>query len=254
MSEALANLHQVLALSGAQWWACAAAVTLSAFVQRLSGQAFGIVAAPLVALAAPEYLPAGLLLLGIVVGITSTAVDLSAVTAREFWPGAAGRALGAVLAALVAAQLTSPRLLAALIAAIVLLAIALSLSGLRAPIRTSTLSIAGVAAGLMGTLTAVGAPPMALLYQHEPAKRARAMQNAFFCWGMVVSVLALWWQGLVTARHITFSASLIPAIALGLLVSMPVARRMERRAIRPFALGLSALAAVTLLVRVIAYA
>ena len=66
----------------------------------------------------------------------------------------------------------------------VLIGIALSLSGLRIAIRPVSLIIAGIAAGLMGTITAVGAPPMAL-YQYEPAKRARAMQNAFFFWGHV---------------------------------------------------------------------
>ncbi|WP_083225674.1 sulfite exporter TauE/SafE family protein [Neptunicoccus sediminis] len=247
----MTDLFAVLDIGLGTWFACFCAVTLSSFVQRLSGQAFGIVAAPLIALVAPQFLPAGLLLLGISVGLTSTAVDISAINKAEIIPGFFGRALGAVLAAMVAAQITDVDMIAGLTGLVVLAGIALSLSGIRVRIAPVSLTLAGIAAGLMGTITAVGAPPMALLYQHEPAKRSRAMQNAFFFWGMCVSVLALAWQGLVTGRHLVFALSLIPAIVLGLSTSMPLAKRMERKALRPYALGLSALAATTLILRLL---
>ena len=245
------DLLDQLDISLGVWIACFCAVTLSSGIQRLSGQAFGIVAAPLIALVAPQFLPAGLLLLGITVGLTSTAVDFSALTRAEIIPGFFGRTLGAVGAAMIAASITNVDLIAGLTGIAVLIGIALSLSGLRVAIKPITLIIAGITAGLMGTITAVGAPPMALLYQHEPAKRARAMQNAFFFWGMCVSVLALAWQGLVTSKHLIFAGSLLPAIALGLAVSMPLANRLEKHAIRPYALGLSVIAAATLIARLL---
>lgn len=245
----MTDLFAALGLPPMVWAACFGTVMLSAGVQRLSGQAFGMIAAPLVALVAPDYLPAGLLLLGIVVGASSAAVDLSAITVREIVPGFFGRAVGAVIAAAIAVQIGTGAALSTLIGLVVLAAVGLSLAGWRVAIRPATLVGAGLAAGVMGTLTAVGAPPMAMLYQHEAAKRARAMQNAFFAWGMCVSVLALWANGLVTGAHLLFAASLVPAVAVGLTVSMPLARVTERRAIRPFALALSALAAVALLLR-----
>ncbi len=247
----MTDLFARLDISFAVWSACFGAVFLSSGIQRLSGQAFGIVAAPLIALVAPQFLPAGLLLLGITVGLTSTAVDFSALTRAEIIPGFFGRALGAVIAAMVAASITNVNLIAGLTGVAVLIGILLSLSGLRVAIKSTTLVTAGIAAGLMGTITAVGAPPMALLYQHEPAKRARAMQNAFFFWGMCTSVLALAWQGLITAKHLIFAGSLLPAIALGLAVSMPLAHRMERQTLRPYALALSAIAATTLIARLL---
>jgi uncharacterized membrane protein YfcA len=245
----MADILSRLDINLTVWLACFCAVTLSSGIQRLSGQAFGIVAAPLIALVAPQFLPAGLLLLGITVGLTSTAVDFSA--RAEIIPGFFGRALGAVIAAMIAASITNVDLIAGLTGLAVLIGIALSLSGLRIAIRPVSLIIAGITAGLMGTITAVGAPPMALLYQYEPAKRARAMQNAFFFWGMCVSVLALSWQGLIASKHLIFAASLLPAIVLGLAVSMPLAERLERHAIRPYALGLSIIAATTLIARLL---
>lgn len=245
------NLLSTLEIDLLVWITCFGAVCLSAGVQRLSGQAFGIVAAPLIALAAPQFLPAGLLLLGITVGLTSTALDFSSLTRAEIIPGFIGRAAGAVFAAMIAASITNLNLIAGLTGLAVLFGILLSLSGLRIKIQPVSLLTAGVAAGLMGTITAVGAPPMALLYQYEPAKRARAMQNAFFFWGMTVSVLALAVHGLITSKHLLFAASLLPAVILGLGISIPLASRMERQTIRPFALGLSAIAAVTLLARLL---
>lgn len=228
-----------------------AAVFLGTLLQRLAGQGLGMLAAPLIALVAPEVLPAALLFLGIAVGLGSVSVDFRAVERSELPPGFAGRALGAVLAAWLAARLAAPEAIALLVVVMVYLGIGLSLVGLRVAITRLSLFLAGTLAGIMGTLTAIGAPPMALLYQHEAQRRSTAMQNAFFCWGMIVSVLALAWQGLVTYRALTFAALIVPAVPLALWCARPLAARVARAAIRPWALGLAGIAATTLLVRLL---
>ncbi len=136
---------------------------------------------------------------------------------------------------------------AVLVAAVVFLGIALSLVGARVPIAPGSLFGAGTLAGVMGTLTAVGAPPMALLYQHEPQRRSATMQNVFFLWGMLVSLLALTVAGLVGARHLFFALALLPAAALALVLAQRLAGRVAGAAIRPWALSLSGLAASVLL-------
>lgn len=227
------------------------AVFCGALLQRLAGQGFGMLAAPLIAMVAPEVLPAALLFLGIAVGAGAVSVDRTQLCRAELLPGFAGRTLGAVLAAMIAARLAAPEALAALVALMVYLGIALSLIGLRVPIIAPTLFGAGTLAGIMGTLTAVGAPPMALLYQHETQARSAAMQNAFFAFGMAVSVAALGWQGLLSLRALGFAALLAPAVPLALWLARPLSARVARRAIRPWALGLAGLAATTLLIRLL---
>jgi len=221
-------------------------VSLGALLQRLSGQGFGLISAPVVALVAPQMLPSAVLLLGLVSGMGSSALDLRHVTRSELPWGFAGRALGAVLAAMVASALPFERI-ATLVGVIVLLAVALSLLGLSIAIRRSTLFGAGIAAGIMGTLTAVGAPPMAMLYQKQEPKRSRAMQSTFFFFGMIVSIAALAWQGLITMAHLRFALILLPAIALGLIASQPLEGRFSKEMVRPVALILSTLAAAVLL-------
>ncbi len=223
-------------------------VSLGSAVQRLSGQGFGLISAPIVALIAPQMLPASVLLLGFASGLGSSALDLRHVTRSELPWGFTGRALGAVLAALVASALPFERI-AVLVAIIVLLAVALSLSGFTVPIKRATLFVAGIAAGIMGTLTAIGAPPMAMLYQNQEPKRSRAMQSTFFVFGMIVSIAALAWQGLITTVHLRFALVLLPAIAVGLILSQPVESRFSRDMVRPAALIFSSAAATLLLLK-----
>lgn len=233
----------------AVWAFASAAVLLGTILQRLAGQGFGMLAAPLVALVAPQMLPATLLFLGAVVGFSATAVDTSALDRRALLPAFVGRAAGAVLAALIAVRLHETGGIAIAVGLVVWLGVLLSLAGLRVAITPLSLVSAGTLAGIMGTLTAIGAPPMALLYQHQEARHAAAMQNAVFAFGMVVSVAALAWQGLVRAETLVFAASLLPGVALGLWLARPLAARVARRRIRPVALGLAATAATILLVR-----
>jgi uncharacterized membrane protein YfcA len=231
------------------WLAAALSVALAAALQRISGQGFGMVCAPLLALFVPHLLPTLLLFLGALVGYRAMRADLSAVDMRELPPGMAGRALGAVLAAWLAAGLIGTPLIGFAIAAVVYLAIALSLLGLRVAISGPSLFGAGLLAGLMGTLTAIGAPPMALLYQHEDRLRSAAMQNTFFMFGMVVSLAALGWQGLVRAEHLVTALVLAPAVLAGLALAEPLNRALKGFPARPFALGLSGISASVLLLR-----
>lgn len=239
----------VAGLAAPLFLALAAAVFAGAVAQRLAGQAFGMIAAPVAALVAPEHMPAAMLLLGVAVGAGAARADLGAVDWREAGWGFLGRAAGAFAGAALALALTDRGGFGIAVALLVLLAVGLSLSGLRAPIRPWTLVAAGLASGVMGTVTAIGAPPMALLYSNESARRARAMQNLFFAWGMVWSIGALALFGLVRAADLLLVAALLPVVALGLLAAAPAARALAGRPIRPFALGLAALAAVAILGR-----
>lgn len=225
------------------------AIFCGTIVQRLSGQAYGMIAAPVMALVAPQHLPAAIILLGVMVGAGAISMDMSAVNWREAGPGFAGRAAGAGAGAAIAAALTQTSTFGIVVALLVLFAVALSVSGLRLPIRPATLFGAGLTAGIMGTITAIGAPPMAILYAHEEAKRSRAMQNLFFVWGMVWSIAALSLAGLVRWDDLVLVAALAPFAGAALLASRPAARALEGKPIRPLALALATLAAFAILGR-----
>ena len=242
-------MNEVLALGPVALGAMVAAVLIGSLIQRLSGQGLGMIAAPVMAIFAPSFLPAAILILGLFVGLTSSAFDPKAIRWSELPAGFAGRVIGAVIAVSIAARVSDPDTLALIVALVIYTGITLSLIGVRVPIRPATLFPAGILGGIMGTLTAVGAAPMALLYQYEPQRRSAAMQNVYFFWGMVVSIPALWFAGLMEARHFALAALLVPPAALSLWLAQRLAGRVERARVRPWALGLAGTAATMLLLR-----
>lgn len=231
--------------------ACAGGVALGTAAQRLTGAGFGMIAAPVLGLVAPGWLPGAVLLTGLAVGAGAVASDWRPVVPADLPPGFAGRALGAAVAAWIAAGVVGTAALPLTVAGVVLLGVALTALRPRVPIRPATLGAAGLTAGIMGTLTGIGAPPMALLYADVEARRAAATQNVFFAFGMAVSIAALALAGLVGWRHLALAAVLAPVAAATLVAVRPLRGRVGAT-LRPWALGLSTLAALALIGRTLA--
>jgi uncharacterized membrane protein YfcA len=233
------------------WAAASLAVVTGTLTQRATGGAFGMVVAPLIALVAPDRMPAGVLLIALAVTLLSTPRADGPVAWRELAPATAGRLLGALAAAGVVALAPDPGAVAVLVALSVLIGVAISLSGLRVALSPVSLAAAGGLSGLTGTLTSVGAPPMLLLYQHAGAA-ARPTLNAFFALGVAVSLAALALRGQVSAADAVFALSMAPAAAVGFALAFPAVRRLRGRSIRPLILGLATAASLAILLRALA--
>ena len=231
------------------WCICAAAVFLGTILQRLSGAGFGMIATPVMTLVATEWVPGTILLLGLIVGVGAVWSAWDAVVVKDLPPGFTGRVIGAGVAAFIATMVVGSPLLPVIVAGVVLFSVALTLAGLTVPITRTSLMAAGTLGGFMATLTGIGAPPMAILYSSVETRRSAATQNAFFGFGMVISISALAIVGLITSRELAFAASLAPFIPMGMFFSRPLAKRFERGSIRPWALGLATVSALLLIVR-----
>lgn len=231
------------------WLICAVAVIVGTMLQKLSGAGFGILVSPIMMLVAPEWVPGTVLLLGLFVGLGAFFGARDAIIVADLPPGLVGRVIGAVAAAWIARIVVGSPALPVVVACIVFLAIALSLAGFKVPISKMSLLVAGTAGGLMGTLSGIGGPPMAILYSTAGTRRSAASQNAFFGFGMIFSITALAVAGLIRAPQIVFAVSLLPLIPLSLVMSRPLSQRFERGSIRPWTLGLATLSAILLLFR-----
>lgn len=224
-------------------------IFLGTLVQRLSGAGYGMFAAPVMALVAPEWLPGTVVLVGFLIGAGSLLNARDAVEWRDLPPGFAGRILGAGIAAYVAAAVVGTDALAIIVGFVVLFAVTLTVLGLAFPITPGSLFVAGGVGGVMGTLTGVGAPPMAILYSNVETRRAAATQNAFYSFGTLAAIAALAIAGVLTFSQLAFAASLAPLVPLALWASRPLIKRFERGSIRPWALGLATISALVLLGR-----
>jgi hypothetical protein len=106
-----------------------------------------------------------------------------------------------------------------LFGSLLLVAVVISLSRLRPRMSRISLVVGGTLSGLMGTITAVGAPPMGLVFQDQDIKMARPTLNAFFAVGGVVSIFALWYSGRFSLQHVTMVLYLSPAVVTGLFIA-----------------------------------
>jgi hypothetical protein len=133
--------------------------------------------------------------------------------------------------------------------AVVLLGVAVSAAGTELrPTRRNAI-IAGTLSGFMGTISSIGGPPMALIYQAESGARVRGTLSGFFLIGTVLSTTALWLIGRFGRAEVHGTLVLLPGIVVGFLVSTWTARVLDRRGIRPALLLLSAAAGLAVLLR-----
>ncbi len=234
------------ALADPALFVCAAAVLVGALIQGTGGLGFAMFAAPIVALVRPDLVPGPLLVVGVAVSLLVTLRE----AAHVDWRGAAvalgGRVPGAVAAGLVVGL--APRsAFAVAFALLILAAVALSVTGWRVRATPTALAVAGFGSGFMGTITAVGAPPMGIALQHVAPARLRATMGAFLFGGGLVSLAVLGWAGRFAAADLRLGLLLLAPMALGFALSTPLSRRVDPKAVRAIVLAVSAVSALVLL-------
>ncbi len=235
-------------------WAVFPAILLliyvGAVVQGAVGLGMGLVAAPPLALFAPEMVPGPLLFLGVLVSMLAARREFAAMDRRFVVLGSLVRVPAALLAAMTVAFLP-PQQFAAVFGALVLTAILLSVSGWRVVPRQRTLLAAAFASGYMGTVTAIGGPPLAIVFQHLPGPRVRATLSGFFSLGGGFSIFALACFGQFGWEQLMLALAALPALALGFLTSSRLLGTVDRGFLRTALLTTAALSAAMLIGRAV---
>lgn len=222
-------------------------VTFGALVQGTVGFGMSLVAAPLLALIDPAYVPVPLLVLALAHAVLTVAREREGMDRRGVAWALVGRLPGTVLGTVLVVALPY-RGFATLIALVVLVCCALSAG--RFPFRPTlpALLTAGLFSGVSGTAAGIGGPPLALLYQREPGPAVRSTLGAYFCIGAAVSLAVLAAGGEVDDNLVT-GVTLVPWMVGGFVLSGPVRQYLDRGWTRPAVLGISASSAVVLLVQ-----
>lgn len=226
-----------------------AAVLLGSLVQTGVGLGLGMLGAPVLVLLEPSLMPGALLTATTLLPLLTVCTEWRHID----WPGLAwglpARIPGAVVGAWLVTVL-EPEVLGAAVGASVLLAVAASVWG-HGPVRVTPVSLvaAGAAAGVTGTATSVAGPPLALLYQHQPAPRVRATLGGFFLGGTVVSLLTLAAAGELTVRQLNTGFLLMPCVLAGFLLGRPLSRHLDTAGTRAALLVVVAVSGAVLLSR-----
>jgi uncharacterized membrane protein YfcA len=159
-----------------------------------------------------------------------------------------GQVVGALVAGAVIAALPADAL-SIVFAILVLIAVALSLRGRRLVPTRSHLLGAGLASGFMGTISGIGGPPIALAYLGLDGPALRATLARYFLAGNLVAIPTLVVAGSLGTDDLDACLVLVPGVLVGYLLSGWLARHADRGTVRPIVLGLSATAAVAVIVR-----
>ncbi len=223
-------------------------VMAAAIVQAGLGMGFGLTSAPLLAVIDPVLVPAPTLLLGLATATWGAFAERKAINWTEVRIAAAARAGGSVLAALVLVQLADQDTFSLVFGLLIALAVLLVITGRRLPFTMVSLSSMGAISGFMGTITSVGAPPLALVYQGRPAATSRPTLAAFFAIGCAISLIVLFANGWADTRDLALALFMSIPMMCGLLVSRRLKGRFDQR-YTWWLRGVSAIAACILVYR-----
>lgn len=206
-------------------------IFFGSMVQTSIGFGLAIVAAPLLFLLSPDYVPGP---------ITAVALVLSIANAYRYRANISLQGLGAAVAGRIPGSLAGgalllwvdAKLLALWLGITVIIAVLISLLPLRISPTPKRLVVAGFLSGFMGTSTSIGGPPMALLLQHQKASLIRANLSAFFIVSCILSLMVQAPIGYMGWHHIQLTMPLIPASLMGFWLATRWVDRISNQHIR----------------------
>lgn len=224
------------------------ALLAGACLQGVAGYGIGTLSAPLLFLISPVLLPAPLILNAVVLTVLMLIRNRGALQLREVRFAIGGGAIGTVLAGLTLLVL-SPKGFELIFGVLILTGVALSAGGLRPVLNARNSILAGAASTYMGTITAVGGPPIALIYQNEKGPLVRANMSAFFLVASFFSLAALVFSGYLGLRELTLFVMTFPGVLTGFWLSGKLVHRMPFDGLRPVILAVAAVAGTAALVQ-----
>ncbi len=223
-------------------------MAVGACVQGSVGFGLNVIAVPILVQIDPGLVPGPALVAALLLTILIAYRERGGLEWRGLGWAFVGRIPGSIAGAVAVAAL-SERGLALTLSGLVLLAVAMSSGGWKLEPTPRTLFGAGAFSGVMGTVTAIGGPPMAMVYQRRSGAQLRATLSGFFTLTALMSILLLAGVGEFGHGELTASFVLIPGLVVGFAASRWAARFLDRGFTRPAVLGLSALSAVAAIVR-----
>lgn len=191
-------------------------IVMGCIIQSGLGMGFGLMVAPLLALIDEQLVPAPTLILGLFTALWGAVADRQQIRWNEVLLAGAGRAAGMLAGLWLIFWLSGAGGFSLLFGIMVLGAVVLSAAGRGLPFNPVSLTAMGLVSGTMGTITSVGAAPLALVYQGRDPLESRATLAAFFALGCVVSLAGLFGTGLAGARDAALAVAMVPPMVFGM--------------------------------------
>jgi uncharacterized membrane protein YfcA len=224
-------------------------VAVGAMIQGSLGFGLGLVSAPALALIDATFIPGPLLLVGVAVTLTVFLREHGAVGWKGMKWAIFGRVIGTIAGGWAVVAFSKDAVIV-LVAVLVLAGVLMTSIGWKIKTNRITLSTAGLVSGVMGTLTSVGGPPMALVYQRETAQKLRATLAGFFLVGATFSLLTLAVSGGMSEHDFVLGALMLPGYVIGMIANRWASKFLDKGYSRVAVLSFSALSSIVLLLEV----
>lgn len=212
-------------------------ILIATMVQTVVGFGLALISVPILVLLDHEMVPAPIVLIAFVQLFLSSWSHRAHIQWRPLLFAFAGRIPGTLLAVW-AMTVFGMAGIQIFIGLSVLLAVALSISSWQVRPTNRAHTIAGFFSGFTGTTTAIGGPPIALLYQRESGDSVRGNLSAYFLIGSVMSLAGMAWAGYVTTQSFVYAAYFLPATLIGYRLGVLLKHRLKPDFMRPAVLGL----------------
>lgn len=214
-----------------------------ALLQGSVGFGLGLVGVPLLVLIDPVFVPGPLLLAAFLLNFLISVREQTAIDFGGVKWAIPGRVLGAIFGALMLSFVPKDHL-SFLFGMMVFLAIGITLAGFDFPPTSRNVLIAGTLSGFMGTTSAIGGAPMALVFQKQKGSRIRGTLSVIFAIGTVISMASLLIIGRFGIPELQAALVLFPGIFVGFFLSRHTARILDRGYIRVAVLITAALSGI----------
>lgn len=223
-------------------------IMLATVVQYGVGVGFGLLAGPLLALLNIEFVPVPVLILTFITSVSAALSEWRLVKVDQLKISVGGRIMGSILAAMLLGFMPDENSFMLMFGIVVGVMVVVSVGGIKIPFNLVTIGVAGFISGITATITSVGGPPMAAVYQNQKPKDARPTLQVFFAIGSFASFMVLLFVGYVKSTDFLIAACLLPGTAMGFLLG-PKLRPFFDKNFRPWILGIAAVASILLIQR-----
>ena len=224
-------------------------MVVGSLLQASVGFGIALFVVPLLALLNPAFVPGPMIFAALFLAAIMAFRGWSAIDPKKLGLAGAGLFVGTAMGALSLMGIAAdqwPRLFAVLI----LLAVALSVSGIHIPVTGRNLVAAGVISGVMGTISGIHGPPMALLYQRETGNIVRATLAVFFVMAYAIALIALGMIGHFGKRELLLGFTLAPGVVAGYIIAKFTTSLLDRGYwLRIAILTVASLSAIALILR-----
>lgn len=235
-------------LTARELFICCGIVVFASILQVSIGMGFGMLASPLIALVKPDIVPGAILAMGLFVAFSGAWRERKNISAQELKLGVGGRIIGSLIAFGLLLLIPNVEGFFIVFGVVMLVAIAITVFGQKIAFTDRNLLNLSVVSGLMGSITAVGAPPMAIIYHDRDPSNVRPTLNAFFFSGSMLGLISLGLSGWISMQDFIAAIIFLPAMFVGILISGPF-KKLPSALMSKLLLGLSTIASISLILK-----